>query len=318
MDHLPFPHGVKQPTVPLVGTLYDLPAGNFARFPAQQGMKEDISTCSFVRLSPNAYQAFFQTWLYFGCLSEISNIIELPIDIACFVRRISDQECIVTSASLNAYLDQWRNRELDHHRSKKKTAGEQRRLNEILETMGNMLRGPLQAFRRFLADHHPSSPVTAAWPRVALSIAALGYSFDQASNKIYGYFSERGQRVWGVQWALRERLRGACWCKALISKFLAGESIDFALFISSTPSPHASEDHSQCTDTVCSGRMANTGTYKTAHVVKGCTCSMRDMPSPATAIVERGGIPLATWSDGEGLKVVEYQPNIPYVAISHV
>ena len=318
MDHLPFPQGTEPPAVPFVGTLYNHPSGAFSRFPLRRGMREDLSACSFVRLPPGEYQAFFQTWLYFGCLSEISNIIDLPIDTACFVQRTSDGGNVVSSASLNTYLDRWRRRRRAHSRSKKTTIEEEMRLEEVLRTVRKMLTGPLQAFRRFLASNHPNSPTTLSWPNIALSIAVLGYTFRQVSNRIYGHPSGPIQRNWGVRWVLQERLQGSNWCRALIAKFLSEQSIDFMLFVSSTPFPHSSESHEQCTDTLCCGKIINTDTYKTSHVMAGCVCSMMEMPSSAAAIVDRGGIPLAIWSNEGGLKVVEYQPNMPYVAISHV
>jgi hypothetical protein len=187
-----------------------------------------------------------------------------------------------------------------------------------LDIMRKMLRGPLQEFRRFLASHHPNSPVTSSWPDIVLSIAALGYTFQRVSDEIYGSFHGPGKRVWGIQWALRERLQRSHWCKALIAKFLADEDIDFVLFVSSTPFPRPFENHDLCNDTVCRGRIANIETYQTKHVVDGCSCKMWDMPSSAADIVDKDGIPLATWSDEGGLKVVKYKPDMPYVAISHV
>lgn len=288
-------------------------------------MKDDISACSFIRLLPEEYQAFFQTRLYFECLTEMSNAINLPIDTARFVQRTSDGVSIVTSVGLNEYLDRWRDRETAHPRRRKATSKQQKRLkeeykrlHEILGTMRKMLMGPLQEFHRFLANYHPSSPVASSWPNIALSIAALGYTFQQVSKSIYGSLADSGWQDWGVKWVLRERLQGSHWCRALITKFLAEECIDFVLFVGSTPFPRQFEDHDPCTDTICCGRIPSENAYETSHVVKGCACRVGEMPSSAAAIVDRGGVPLATWSDEGGLEVVEYKPNMPYVAISHV
>jgi len=282
-------------------------------------MREDIRTCSFVRVEPGVYQSFFQTWLYFGCLREVSQIIQLPLSTTHFIGRMSDGTEIVTSVGLNDYLDRWRDRELARPRGNEAAQRRQIRIEEVLRKMRRMLRGPLQKFRRFLASAlGPDSPTTLSWTNIALSIAALGYTFLQASDRIYGPLDSPTKPAWGVQWALRERLANSHWCRALMAKFLADQRIDLCLFVGSIPFPRRFEDHDQCTDAICRGRIAKSMTYKTAHVAEGCACRTWEMDSSAAEIVRAGGVPLATWSDEKGLKVVECQPNMVYIAISHV
>jgi len=321
MDHVPFPQGVTPPTVLFVGSLYDGKPGSFARYDVRKGMRNDMKTYSFVRVEPAVYQAFFQTWLYFGCLAEVSNIISLPIDATRFVERTRNGAQMVTSASLNEYLDRWRAREKGQTARGSRTAQRrQGRLDELLRRIRKILRGPLQAFRRFLAGLEVGAAAALSiWTNIALSIAALGYALQQASDIIYGPPGGGSTRAtWGVQWALRERLAGSHWCRALIAKFLAGQHVDFALFVGSIPFPRRFERHDRCTDTICRGRIANSEAYETVHVVKGCACKMWVMDGKAAEIVRAGGIPLATWSDEKGLRVVKYQADTAYVAISHV
>ncbi|XP_044722128.1 uncharacterized protein HRG_05043 [Hirsutella rhossiliensis] len=246
MDHLPFPQGAQPPKVPYVGTDF-VDDGEFSRYPRRQGMETDLRTWTFTRLPPENYQAFFQTWLYFGCLSKVFQIVGLPINAGEFINR---KEGIILGA-----------------------------IREVLDIMRNTLRGPLQAFRHFLAEQHPDGPVTASWPNIALSIGALGYTIRRVSDDLYA----------------PARMERSHWCKALITKMLKGVEVDFLVFVGSIPFPRAFENHKECETTVCRGRIADSAQYQVAHASEPCA-----------------------WSDHEGLQVVQYRENMPFVAISHV
>ncbi|KAM4064589.1 hypothetical protein HRG_005043 [Hirsutella rhossiliensis] len=313
MDHLPFPQGAQPPKVPYVGTDF-VDDGEFSRYPRRQGMETDLRTWTFTRLPPENYQAFFQTWLYFGCLSKVFQIVGLPINAGEFINR---KEGIVTSTGLNTYLDKWRDASGSHK-------GTRRRwqilgaIREVLDIMRNTLRGPLQAFRHFLAEQHPDGPVTASWPNIALSIGALGYTIRRVSDDLYAPVGDRMMQSWGVDWVLQARMERSHWCKALITKMLKGVEVDFLVFVGSIPFPRAFENHKECETTVCRGRIADSAQYQVAHASEPCACESWDMPSSSVKIIRKGGIPLARWSDHEGLQVVQYRENMPFVAISHV
>ncbi|KJZ79185.1 hypothetical protein HIM_01336 [Hirsutella minnesotensis 3608] len=313
MDHLPIPDGAQPPKVPFVGTEF-VDDGEFSRYPRRQGMEMELRTWTFTRLSLENYQAFFQTWLYFGCLSKVFQIVGLPINAGEFVNR---KEGIVSSACLNAHLDKWRDVAVSHKGSRRRwqILGA---IREVLDVMRNTLRGPLQAFRHFLAEQHPDSPVTASWPNIALSIGALGYTIRRVSDDLYAPVSDRWMQSWGVNWVLQARMERSQWCKALITKMLKEVNVDFLVFIGSMPFPRAFENHEECQSTVCCGRIADATQYRVAHALTPCACDSWDMPSSSIKIIRKGGIPLAKWSDHEGLQVVKYRENMPFVAISHV
>lgn len=310
MDHLPFPQGVEPPKVHFVSTDYD--NGQFSGYPRRQGMDRDLRTWSFTRLPPETYQAFFQTWLYFGCLTEVFKTVGVPIDIEELVNR---QEALVSSAILHTYLEKWRDVSSTHKGKKRRQVIG--RVRDIIDVVRNTLRGPLQAFRRLL-EQHPDGPVTASWPNIVLGIAALGYTIQRVSDHLYAFAGIGAQQCWGVNWVLRARMKRSQWCKALITKFLQGMGFDFLVFISSMPFPRAVENHDECEETVCRGKIADVAAYRVAHVSEPCRCEFWDMPSSSIDVIRKGGIPLISWSDHEGLRVVEYQENMPYVAISHV
>ncbi|KAF7128381.1 hypothetical protein CNMCM5793_003111 [Aspergillus hiratsukae] len=314
MDHLPTPQGTSLPEVPYVATRYD--GRGFNQFPAQHGMSSDLRTLSFTRLSPEEYISLFQTWLYFGCLVEVSRIIERPIDLRPFVRRAAGRTtAVVTSASLNSYLDEWRSRESPYKKAERRE-GRLRRIRAVLKKVRDTLRGPLQAFRLTL-DDGPATAARSTWPSIALSIAALGYTIQRVSDDIYAGVGDQRRHTWGVDWALEARMEKMKWCKAQIAKFLKEGQLDFSLFVSCMPSPRVFENHDECTGTVCRGRIIDTAGYRTKHVSETCECRFWETPPSFTGIIEGDGIPLVQWT-GKDLKAVRYAEGMPFVAISHV
>ena len=224
----------------------------------------------------------------------------------------------MTSKPLNVYLDEWKYRESAYD-VKKRRLSILEPVRKILRKVRHMLQGPLQAFRRLIHDH-PNTKVKESWPNVVLSIAALGYTLQRVSDEIYARINDQKDYAWGVDWVLRQRLERTQWCTAQINKFLSTSKLDFLLFVSSTVSPRTFERHDECTASVCRGRITNSESYKTKHVSSTCGCKVWSMPSSTIDIISKNetkGIPLACWSDS-GLQVVEYEPDMPYVAISHV
>ncbi|KAF7172084.1 hypothetical protein CNMCM5623_004361 [Aspergillus felis] len=314
MDHLPTPQGTLLPEVPYVATEYD--GGGFNDFPTRHGLSSDLRTLSFTRLSPEEYISLFQTWLYIGCLVEVSRITEIPIDLRQFVRKATGHRpAIVTSASLNTYLDKWKSRESAHKKAER-PVHRLRRIQAVLKTVRDTLLGPLQSFRVTL-DDVPGRAARSTWPTIALSIAAMGYTLQRVSDDIYVNVGGRRRLTWGVDWVLEARMEKMNWCKAQIAKFLDEEDLDFLLFVSCTASPRAFENHDECTGAVCRGRIINTAGYRTKHVSETCQCQFWETPSSFTRIIERDGIPLVQWTE-RGLNAVGYQEGMPYVAISHV
>jgi hypothetical protein len=88
MDHIPLPDGATAPRVPFSGKDYD--KGDFASYPARQGLSHDLHKLDFSSRRPEEYQAFFQTWLYFGCLVEVFKIIDLDVDTKIFRKPTSE------------------------------------------------------------------------------------------------------------------------------------------------------------------------------------------------------------------------------------
>jgi hypothetical protein len=230
----------------------------------------------------------------------------------------------VASACLNEYIDEWKQQEEkpSYHSSKKQRRAVLYHIRVVLRALQNALLESAASFWSYVKEKHSDSPVRKSWPNIALSIAALGYTFQRVSDVLYAPVNDRDYDhagwIRGVSWVLRERMEQSGWCRALIAKSLAEDHFDFILFVGGTEFPRKIENHDECTATVCRGRIADTGKYKTKHVLETCKCKMQEMPVLNHDIIDKGGIPLAYWSDEEGLKVVKYRDDKPYVAISHM
>ncbi|OBT38482.1 hypothetical protein VE00_11190 [Pseudogymnoascus sp. WSF 3629] len=124
---------------------------------------------------------------------------------------------------------------------------------------------------------------------------------------------------WGDYSLLRKRLKRSKWCRADIKRFMENESLDFLMYVGSIKSPRRFENHEECTDVVCRGRMVNIDSYKQKHVREDCNCHFVHMPSAFADAVNEGFIPLASWNGSEiKLSVYNEEHEMPYVAISHV
>jgi hypothetical protein len=312
MDHIPLPPGVAHLRVPYVGTDYD--NGGFLDYPERQGMSDELTALDFQSRTQVEYQAFFQTWLYFGCVAEVFKVLDLTID----ARRFIQDTKWVTSACLNVYIDEWIFRRASY-RSEDRRLLIYTQIKSILDKVRETLEGPLAAFQNFLDQH--AEVELRYWPNIALSIAVLGWTLLEVSYRIYMPPKDWRQYRWGNHRVLQERFEESQWCKAEIKHFMDNKPLDFLLYVSSVVSPRAKEDHAECTEIVCRGRAVNTNKYKTKHTpdCESEACKFWDMPYSCIDIIKEGGVPLASWSDGE-LQVLRYddKADMSYVAISHV
>jgi hypothetical protein len=246
----------------------------------------------------------------------VFKVVKMSVDPNRFIKETETGK-EVTSVCLHVYLDEWKSRK-ETYLSNKNLAKIWSSISSILNTVRAALNGPLEAFRQFLDERHDAD--LQYWPNIALSIAALGWTLQEASYHFYQPPEDGNQYQWGNHPILKKRLEQAGWCKAEITRFLENEDIDFLLYVSSITSPRAEHDHAKCHETICRGSAANADQYVTKHA-PNCPgdCSMWEMPEPSVDIIKEGGIPLTHWSD-VGLEVFTYieGTDMPYVAISHV
>jgi hypothetical protein len=315
MDHLPLPPGAEPLHVPYVAEDYD--QGDFALYPQRQKLALMLETSNFEKPKPEAWQTFFQTWLYFGCLIEVFKVVGLDVDPKRFVKE-TESGLEVSSVALHVYIDEWKFRD-GAYRSDETRQSIWNRICAVLYQTRASLNGPVEAFNKHLAMHAEAQ--LPYWPNIALSIGLLGRTLQEVGYKLkYAAPKDWRQHKWGSHQVLGDRLQRSGWCRAEIQRFLGSEPLDFVYYVGALTSPRANDDHTECQETICRGKAANVSEYRTKHA-PGCDekCKFWTMPESSVHIVADKGIPLARWSDN-GLEVLPLDDTgtMTYVAISHV
>ena len=165
-----------------------------------------------------------------------------------------------------------------------------------------------------------------------LSILALAYALDYAIKAVSVELgiSDIGPRAaqWPTSPGLIRTLEYIGFCKSDSQMFEGTYGFVTALMALTLPDLNRRGDHSQCTPNRCEADNIKPGKYERKHIVDGCTCSdltpERDW-NRMLDIVEGGGIPLvrlrpqpAEVDSGIDFEILSTEPNIKYVAYSHV
>jgi hypothetical protein len=134
MEHLRTPEGAEPIDVPYVGTEeYD--GREFMSYPKRLKWTDYqlVGGENFGNRSPDKIEAFFQTWLYFGCLISVFADVGLKVTTKDFIRETSTGEKYVTTGALPKLIEEWKNRDwtseeapTPRHRSKER--GKDKRL----------------------------------------------------------------------------------------------------------------------------------------------------------------------------------------------
>lgn len=314
MDHLPFPSDAEPFLVPYVATEWD--QGDFATYPERCGMKDDLKSCDFTSKTPEEYQSFFQTWLYVGLLSEVFKSVGMFLNLTPFLSD-SDTGQYLYSDALHVYFDEWKYITESSYREQESKNRIWKPIRKKLSAVREHLNRTLVKFQKFV-DQNAEADLP-DWSLISLSIGALGFTLQEVCYHLYVAPKDWHQYQWGDYGLLRKRLQRSQWCKADIKRFMQNEALDFLLYVGAIKSPRRFENHEECTDVVCRGRMFNVDAYQQKHVRDDCTCHFINMPSAFADVVNKGGIPLASWNGSEiELSVYDEKANMPYVAISHV
>jgi hypothetical protein len=347
MDHFILPYGAEPYiTVPYRCTaLYD--GGDFFTFPARNNWTDDEvhGANDFGGRSSAEIESFFQTWLFFGTLTEISKLVGLPVAIEDFITTSDDAEPVVTTRKLPALLQQW-SKILNHSskcdccfgldfRPSRKKCGKTalKTATKIIEVVRQLVYRFCLSSRMVLAQQ--------AWPvapEISLSISALAFTLQAALRSIYHVYIN--SVILGGTAVLEQRLLDAKWCPLYI--FMAkGLGIDGIYYVAANPKT-AEQDHSRCQGFVCVAKGIDEEKYVTKHVTDDCDCGFESSPEDELLdVIKRGGTPLLRWmerEDGKGYRLAvsehwpepilaesndEGQPSTQssqpqYIAISHV
>jgi hypothetical protein len=262
---------------------------------------EDAYSMRLVRMdgsetSVEESTAFVQAWLYFGLLHDTFRLVGIETSIDDFIQ----EDCLgsfVSSTKLPAYLNEW------HHLNDNRTQNLQRQhlrsvfklLHEAGDIVDQILSFP---WLRYGTDNDTQMKLI-----VAESIAMLGDSLMNAAKRIWASFQDDIQEL--VQTRIRKMLRFSepatlslkrleqlGWCKStrmMLHRLVDTTGLYYAAML---PRPAMSKNHSGCTSKECFKMQIDKETYRTRHVLEGCSCAVVEVDRDAISkVILEGGVP---------------------------
>ncbi|KIJ24594.1 hypothetical protein M422DRAFT_56349 [Sphaerobolus stellatus SS14] len=319
MDHLLLPTGTKPYiTVPYKCTeRYD--GDDFLTYPERKGWDKDIANNDFGRRSSTELDAFFQTWLFFGCLTEVLKVGKVEVYVNDFIDRETNT---ITTKKLPQLFVRWKQQWPDPKGVSPrcsckdyqiyepgKRCGRKRCwqsvvrdcssvalrttriiLNEVFQFVDRIC--GMEGREAAAGESYSDSTLIPVQPEVSLSISALGSALLSASIDIYD--CPPGDTIWGGVSIMKERFIRANWCPSRIAKTLSELDIAGRYYCAANPVKEEG-DHTQCNIKRCVAQTVDTEQYPTKHV-PGCSCTpaglvMEDLID----IIGREGTPIVTW-----------------------
>ncbi|RDW78988.1 uncharacterized protein DSM5745_05840 [Aspergillus mulundensis] len=321
------------------GALY-----NFKSYWQRRGLERDQLTgeISFESLRPHEIAQSLQTWLYFGTLISVFEVVGIPVRTRDFViprpslsSRVrvlwgerEKEERSVCTAMLPALVARWTAREGfssgSDGRLHVRDVNDPRFLRG--ENIKEMLNWTFYYLDKFhLEGESMAEPYKNRMQLVELAIMAVCESLCSVIVAIYGY-EAREMPSWGPSPVLQAQLRRNGWCISDSPFFpesmsCAAVAADYFFGSSVCPRPERADgDHSRCTTAICDEycRKITPGRYEQRHTVAGCKCEAISVPEEAIRLVASAEVPVLQW-DGEALRVSAGDSVWnEYVAISHV
>ena len=260
--------------------------------------------------TPNKkFEAFCQTWLFFGLINELlGNICES----ADFVRpeKIGDSRTISTSR-LGALVEQW--------------------VSSVQDGSCTMT---YEHVAKCLRLTHTT--LMAAGPEFDLSvkfcIASVGELFEYAANKAFGIgyhlFENKCPDAWRTpfgEFTWVERLRKSGWCPSHIEIIVGSPaSLQSMYFFASMHDLVSAGSHGLCDRMKCVAYQTDLKSYATRHDTKDCRCEELCVDaSSLDAVLTTGALALLRIREVETLdelavEVVPSQPHSRYLTLSHI
>lgn len=323
MEHLPaIPsggvHGLE--TVPYVcEKSYD--GGPFLTYPIRENRPEIVPDAADVgkkflwqyeelQPTPNKeFEAFCQTWLFFGLINELIGNICNPTD---FVQagKPGDRKTISTSR-LPILMEQW--------------------ISSVQDGSSTMT---YEHVAKCLRLTHKTLLATALEfdSSVKFCIASVGELFEYAANKAFRIenlvLENRCPASWSVlfgeaTWA--ERFRRSGWCPSQIGIMVrSARSLQSLYFFASMRNSVSAGRHELCDNLKCVAYKTNLKDYHTQHVNEACRCNEFCVDATSLdAVVTSGALALLRIHEEKTLdeltvEIVASQPGSEYLALSHV
>lgn len=325
MEHLPTVPGRTVPGLETVPFVCEKPYDGdpFLTYPIREGKPHIVPDTGVVlekavpiwqhekrHPTPNKdFEAFCQTWLFFGLIHELLGNICEPED---FVRPDEDGDGgIISTSRLPGLVEQW--------------------VKSVEDGSSTLTYDYVAKCLRLTFE-----TLSAAGPefdsRVKLCIASVGELIKLATNKAFGIKDEVLENKCPPSWDglfektfWVEQLRRSGWCPSQIEIMMpAPTSLQSSYFFASMQNSILTGRHGMCNHRKCVAYQTDLENYATQHVIMDCKC--RDLyvdMSSLNAVLTAGGLPLLRIREAETLdqlsvEIVTSQSDTRYLALSHV
>jgi hypothetical protein len=326
MDHLPHGGHKLNIVVPYVCTYeYDYEK-EWVDYPSLRGFDvQKFFSPDFRRMDPKKLEPFLQSWLFFGMLGSI---LRTRITTTDFARDVSPGNRVITTAELPEYLNKW-----NESISTKSKAEKDVLLRENMLTIRKA--APLIHFLLDWCEPSTIFPFRPVSKEIALSFALLGRALSGVLRHIFrpewkfltrdedGSLPDNWSSGNKLFW---DHLIALGWCPYLLSR-LDSVPVDVQYYLATLGPPAILKSHRRCTEEICRVLVREKNIREPKHVRQGCDCQELGLDmDKLISILQKDEAVLVRFNNtanvGESpsgtIEILEYEPSIPYVALSHV
>ncbi|KAK7682674.1 hypothetical protein QCA50_014057 [Cerrena zonata] len=269
--------------------------------------------------------AFLQAWLFFGVLAEMNTILGVRVDVESEVV-LATQGGTGTKHLSTSILDRLPHQWLGALNALNEVDRVERS-NRILQIVQHVMSLQTIISTRKSEAEDPQL-LTYDECKVLLSVRVLfrailltlalcsPTTLDKIKPFVHPALSQSFPAYWDElkDFAIDEMLNKG-WCRSECKVLEPFDGI-YNFFAARLSSGRWTMDHNGCNDSICLADQVNEKTYESAHVERGCKCTLVKVKiDEVCAILDKGKIPRITISKDFKLSVNDSQP---YVAISHV
>lgn len=319
MDHLTIPDDAEHINLPYL-SVDEYDGGELTEYANR--MKWTQKELIEPQRTQEEVDAFFQTWLFFGCLITIFRCVGISVKTSDFVRKADGGRRYLTTAKLPAFLDKWRalkskggNWVKEEHLNIALLPSALRRGNRVLSPVGYAL----EDHRQLMEQHcGPKSPAS---PEVAVTIVSLYrtlYTWQRGIS--YSDWNSSAFRIPAQAKAFFQvTMETKGWCPAEAAGLISELQVDGLYYVCCLPTPRYEDNHSKCdTEYQNCGYSDDNFKYETRHAQPGCKCDSIEIPSDTVDIIRSGGIPIMSFTQGQLRAIKHESRKTRYTAISHV
>ncbi|EPS45971.1 hypothetical protein H072_21 [Dactylellina haptotyla CBS 200.50] len=329
MEHFLLPKGKRHLLIPNHTTNeYTNDGSGFGSYPSRMGWTpEDISGANgFGGRTKSEVEAFFQSWLYFGCIVEVFAVVGIQVQQSDFV---DENGQFVSTRLLPFFIRQWRKKVQEiGAKDSPENMKSSMKIGIILHSVADFIDKyclPYSGTRKSYMDSVAPSAKSPLSDLIWMSVIALGHTLMAALIQFYDI--RRTGNHWGASRLLKKRLLRNGWCPSDIEKCMTDFGIDGHYYLSRCTMKEQNLTHKDCDKFYCRARQVNETTYEPKHVRGKDDCSGHIWIDThlVASIIKDGKVPVFKWDSST--KTVEIAgsnllrrgyASPPFVAISHV